>query len=281
MNFLRLLLVQMPSLLPKWSASEQPELLLAALKQGAYIRADCEACFLSSSVPKSRVAPWPPLSVLGTVSYPTLRRRYQVARLTPSAAHGRSASLLPSGDALRFRALPVCFAERAACRASHADLCPCCSHFRRYLSTDRAMPATSESGSGSRPYASATSRFSACAMVSAATPRSPRQVAMNRSRFRPIPVWAMRGLRQLNGMTDDNSSSEYGLRRPQTVSALGCAGLRDRPQRPDQRQAHDGNTRRRQTYRLPVPRVPLGAFRQGTASAQLTWPPRRVRTSQE
>ena len=172
-----------------------------------------------------------PISVLGTVplSRAALRRLYHVRLDTPSASHGRSISLLPSPDALAFRALPVCFAERAACLSNHDRLCPCSSHFRWYRSTDRAMPATSESGSGSRPYASATSRFSACAMVSADTPRSPRQVAMNRSRFRPIPVWAMRGLRQLNGITDESSSSEYGLRRPQTVSALGCTGLRDRP----------------------------------------------------
>ena len=178
---------------------------------------------------KGKGPPGPPIPVLATVPRFAALWRYHVRRLMPSASHGRSASLLPSGDALSFLALPFCIRARAACRASQVDLCPCRSHFRRYRSTDRAMPATSESGSGSRPYASATSRFSACAMVSADTPRSPRQVAMNRSRFRPIPVWAMRGLRQLNGITDDSSSSEYGLRRPQTVSALGCAGLRDRP----------------------------------------------------
>ena len=135
---------------------------------------------------------WQQCHVLATVPRFAALRRYHVRRLMPSASHGRSASLLPSGDALSFLALPICIRARAACRASQVDLCPCRSHFRRYLSTDRAMPATSEPGSGSRPYTSATSRFSACAMVRAGTLRSPRQVAMNKSWFRPIPVWAMR-----------------------------------------------------------------------------------------
>ena len=91
------------------------------------------------------------LSVLGTVprSRAARRRLYHVRLDTPSAAHGFSDSLLPSLIALAFRALPVCFADRAACLDNHLGRChPRADHRLRYFSIDRAVACTSDSGSG-------------------------------------------------------------------------------------------------------------------------------------
>ena len=85
------------------------------------------------------------LSVLVSVPRSRARRRYHVRRLIPSASHGRSASLLPSGDALSWRALPLAMRRRAACFAIHRGQCQLrAAHPARYFSTERAVAATSE-----------------------------------------------------------------------------------------------------------------------------------------
>ena len=93
---------------------------------------------------------YPSLSVLGTVSRAAARRLYHVARLTPSASHGRAASLDMSSRTLAFRALPVCFADRAACLDSHLGQChPRAAHRLRHFAMERAVACyLSACGSG-------------------------------------------------------------------------------------------------------------------------------------
>ena len=116
--------------------------------QGPVSIRSCPSFRVLSGLSPSRIAL---LSVLGIVpsSRAALRRRYHVRRDIPSASQGRSASLLPSREALAFLALPVCFADRAACFLIHRGQCqPCGAHLRLYFSICLAVACTSESGRG-------------------------------------------------------------------------------------------------------------------------------------
>ena len=181
-----------------------------------------EQAALTGGILLFRGNPLPPLSVLGIVpsSRAALRRRYHVRRDIPSASQGRSASLLPSREALAFLALPVCFADRAACFLIHRGQCqPRGAHRRLYFSICLAVACTSESGSGwwkSWLAASKAGSTSRCSLASRPVHLMP---ASNRSKLRPTPVW-----RTVGGFLPEGDDARQLVERVR-VSSSPCRSI--------------------------------------------------------